>query len=88
MLCYLNNAAEGWPKAPGVVQAVAGALEAPCREPGRDAGGQATLPLACRRRVAALLGVSDCTRVLFTLNATHSLNLAILGLDLPKGCWW
>ncbi|MGJ5820466.1 aminotransferase class V-fold PLP-dependent enzyme [Paludibaculum fermentans] len=85
MSCYLNNAAEGWPKAPGVIEAIADSLAAPCRESERDAGHTPGLVGTCRQRVAALLGTTDATRVLFTLNATHALNIAILGLPLREG---
>ena len=82
---YLNNAATGWPRAPGVVEAVAEALSAPPAHPGRAAGRVADFRSECRARTAALLGVGDPTRIVLTTHATHALNLAIRGLDLPPG---
>lgn len=84
MSSYLNNAAEGWPKAPGVVQAVSEALTVADGDSERDTGPGTGLVHACRLRTAALLGVGDCNRIAFTSNATHALNLAILGLNLGK----
>ena len=38
---------------------------------------------ACREQAAALFGVRDPARVVFTMNATHALNLAIHALAQP-----
>lgn len=85
MHCYLNCAAEGWPKAPGVIQAVGEALAGMSREPGRAAGEDQALPDRCRAQVARLLNAPDSNRIVFTLNATHALNAAILGLNPRPG---
>ena len=77
---YLNNAAEGWPKAPGVAAAVARAMEQPPFSPGRVAGHAAAPAAECRQRIANLLGVPDPRRVVLSASATHALNLAIHGL--------
>ena len=39
---------------------------------------------ACREQAAALFGVQDPARVVFTMNATHALNLAIHALVQPE----
>lgn len=84
-LVYLNNAATGWPRAPGVADAMAEALATLPTHPGRTRGRGNDAITECRSRLAGLLKVSDPTRVVLTVNATHALNLAILGLDLPQG---
>ncbi len=82
---YLNNAATGWPKTPGVVDAVAGALCVPPSHPGRDVKDTTDVVTECRQRLAALLDVKDETRIILTMNATHALNLAMVGLNLEYG---
>ncbi|HTX35599.1 MAG TPA: aminotransferase class V-fold PLP-dependent enzyme [Bryobacteraceae bacterium] len=79
---YLNNAAEGWPKAPGVAQAVHESLEQPPSSAGRVAGSGAGSAAECRRRIAGLLAVPDPRRIVLTTSATHALNLAIHGVGL------
>lgn len=85
-IVYLDNAATSHPKPEEVYRATDEALRAG-GNPGR--GGH-RLALAAGRRVfqardhvAALLGVSDPARVIFTASATESLNLAVKGLLRP-----
>jgi selenocysteine lyase/cysteine desulfurase len=80
---YLNNAATGWPKGPGVVEAVTSALQRPPIHPGRAVEGVEDVVTECRQRLATLLDVKDPSRIVLTVGATQSLNLAILGLRLP-----
>ena len=75
---YLDNAATSFPKAPGVKEAVCEFMEGIGSSPGRSAH---TLSIASgrilyqtRRLFAALLGLNDCNRVIFTLNATMEIN--------------
>ncbi|MBN1942470.1 MAG: aminotransferase class V-fold PLP-dependent enzyme [Phycisphaerae bacterium] len=82
---YANNAAGSWPLAPGVAEAVYEAMRQPAWQPGRDARGESNVVENCRARLAALLGVKDPARVVFTPNASFALNLAILGLSLSDG---
>ncbi len=82
---YLNNAASAWPKAPGVTEAVAGALARMPEHPGRSAILEADVPERCRRRLARLLSIEPPERIVLTQHATHALNLAILGLGLKPG---
>lgn len=82
---YLNNAASGWPKAPGVVETVARVLEEFPGQQGRSAAEADSIAEECRNRLARLLIVEDPNRIAITSNATHALNLAILGLDLKPG---
>jgi cysteine desulfurase / selenocysteine lyase len=83
-LIYLNNAADGWPKAPGVVEAVGQALSAPPHHPGRSSVALSDPAAACRAGLAQLLAVPDPARIVLTSNATHALNLALLGVGAPR----
>lgn len=77
-MIYLNNAATSWPKASGVADALAAAINSPPEGAGRaniGVGGEAD----CRELLARLLSVSDPRRIIYASNATHALNMAILG---------
>jgi cysteine desulfurase family protein len=83
-LIYLDCAATGALKPPSVKEAVANFLENVGASPGRSAHRLAVesgrIVFDCREAVAQLLGAPDSSSVVFTLNATHALNLAFLGL--------
>ena len=83
-MIYLDNAATSCPKPREVVQAVEQALSDVCANPSRGAyelSLQASRGLLrSRRAVAGLFGIDDESRVIFTLNATHALNLALKGV--------
>lgn len=82
-LIYLDNAATSYPKPPAVISAVTDCMKYRGGNPGR---GSHTLSLeaakeiyACREVAARLFG-AEPDRVIFTLNTTHALNLAIKGI--------
>lgn len=81
---YLDNAATSWPKPEAVYAAVDRYQRDLGASAGRGAYRSATeagrMVEAARRSCAALLGVGDATRVVFTPGATAGLNLAIHGL--------
>jgi cysteine desulfurase / selenocysteine lyase len=83
-MIYLDNAATSCPKPPEVVEAVTQALSDVCANPSRGAYElslqAARLLLRTRSLVAELIGVQDESRIIFTLNATHALNLALKGV--------
>lgn len=83
-MIYLDNAATSCPKPPEVVAAVEYALTSICANPGRGAYDTALeagrVLLRARRAIATLCGIQDEARVVFALNATHALNLALKGL--------
>jgi cysteine desulfurase family protein len=83
-IIYLNNAATSYPKAPGVEPAMVRALRGWGLTPGRasPAGedGAARTIYQARSALARLLGAPDPARLIFTMNATDSLNLALTGL--------
>ncbi|MBN1292969.1 MAG: aminotransferase class V-fold PLP-dependent enzyme [Candidatus Latescibacteria bacterium] len=82
MNIYLNNAATGWPRAHNVIKAVSYMLEHQPSNSGRVSAESDTIIGECRKLVARLLDVSDPSRIILTVNATHALNLAIHGLNL------
>ena len=82
-MIYLDNAATTFRKPSGVTAAVRHAMET-MSSPGR--GGYPAAILAaetvfdCRTEVAELFRISNPERVIFTMNATHALNVAIKSL--------
>ncbi|MHB1344323.1 MAG: aminotransferase class V-fold PLP-dependent enzyme [Thermoleophilia bacterium] len=88
-MIYLDNAATSCPKPEEVVSAVSRTLTDVCANPGRGAYDDALeagrILLRTRRVVAQLFNIRDESRVVFTLNATHALNLALKGLLADGG---
>lgn len=84
---YLDNAATSWPKPPGVAQAMSYFLDEVGANPGRSGHRMsieaARIVYAAREAVAALFGAPDPLRVIFGLNITDGLNLALHGLLKP-----
>lgn len=86
-MIYLDNAATTFPKPSSVVRAAANACLAYGANPGRGghklsakAGEEVYL---CREKLALMFS-GEVERTVFTLNCTHSLNIAIKGV-LKKG---
>lgn len=81
-LVYLDHAATSFPKPPSVADAVNHCLKHSGGNPGRGshrlAMGAAGEIYACREAAASLFG-AEPERVIFTLNTTHALNLAVKG---------
>lgn len=82
-LIYLDHAATSWPKPPEVVRAMSDFLENAGSNPGRSAHrlsvSAGRIVYETRERLARLFNVADPQRVIFTANATASLNLALQG---------
>ncbi len=84
-MIYLDYGATSWRKPPGVPRAVLGAMRC-CANPGR--GGYAAAQEAakrvysCRETAAKLFGCRP-EQVVFTMNCTHGLNIAIRSLVSP-----
>lgn len=80
---YLDHAATSYPKPPGVISAVTDCMKHSGGNPGRGSHrlsmAAAREIYACREAAAELFGSSP-ERVIFTLNTTHALNLAIKGI--------
>ena len=87
-MIYLDSAATTFQKPPAVAAAMERAL-ATMSSPGRggysEAMEAAETAFACRSELAELFGVGNLERVIFTMNATHALNLAIKSLVPPGG---
>lgn len=81
---YLDNAATSFPKAPGVYEAMARYGTQIGASPGRGGYHEARQGAAvlgeCRRLVARLVNAPDPDQVVFTLNTSDALNMAIKGL--------
>lgn len=80
-MIYFDNAATSYPKPPAVIRALTRTLRHAGGNPGRSSH---SLSLAAAETVdtvrcdlATLLGAPDPNNFIFTLNATHALNLAI-----------
>jgi len=81
---YFDNAATSWPKPAPVCAALRDYLGDAGGNPGRS-GHRMSVAAAriienAREGLAELLNVSDPSRIVFTQNATHALNLALYGL--------
>jgi len=85
-MTYLDSAATTLQKPPAVAAAMTRAM-ARCASPGRGGHKPAMLAaetaFACREAAAELFHVGDPENVVFTLNATHALNLAIKSVVKP-----
>jgi cysteine desulfurase family protein len=84
---YLDNAATTWPKPPVVEKAMVDALREKGGNPGRGSHRLALeagrLVYHTREVLAGLFNVGDSSRVVFTINCTEALNLALKGLLKP-----
>lgn len=84
---YLDNAATSWPKPPGVAQETQRFLEEGSANPGRSAHRMsieaARIVYAAREALALLFNAPDPLQVIFGLNITDGINLALHGLLKP-----
>lgn len=87
MTLYLDNAATTWPKPDRVYEAVQHAMREVGASPGRAAHRHAReasdIVTATREKVARLLGIPDAEAVIFTKNATESINVVLKGWLRP-----
>ena len=86
-MIYLDHAATSWPKPPEVLAAMADFLERAGGNPGRS-GHRLSVEAGrivydAREAAAELFNAPDPLRVIFTLNATHAINIALHGLLRP-----
>ncbi|MFY9396947.1 MAG: aminotransferase class V-fold PLP-dependent enzyme [Desulfomonilia bacterium] len=88
-IVYLDNAATSWPKPPEMMEAMIRFNQSIGANPGRSGHSRSVdagrVLLDAREALADLLGAPDMLGVVFTLNATHALNIVISGL-LEEGC--
>ncbi|MDK2820190.1 MAG: hypothetical protein PWP31_155 [Clostridia bacterium] len=83
----MDNAATSWPKPPEVSEAMVNFMKKTGANPGRS-GHRLSIEAGrvlyeAREAVASLLGIKNPMQVVFTLNVTEALNLALLGLLEP-----
>mgnify|MGYP005839891429 CR=1 FL=1 len=83
-MIYLDNAATSWPKPPEVARAMTDFLVKSGGNPGRSGHGLSVqagrVLFETRELLAELFNAPDPSRVVFTANATHALNIALQGL--------
>ena len=86
-MIYLDNAATSWPKPPDVAEAMTRFLTDIGASPGRSGHRRAVeagrIVYDTREALAEFFHAPDPLRVIFTLNVTESLNLALCGLLRP-----
>jgi cysteine desulfurase family protein len=87
-MIYLDNAATSWPKPPSVSKAVFDFIEQRAANPGRSGHRMSAeagrVVFEARDEIAGLFGLEKAEKIIFTQNATHALNIAILGLTSSK----
>ena len=86
-MIYFDNAATSWPKPPAVRAALSDYLADAGGNPGRSGHrfsiAAARLVECARELLAELFHAADPSRIVFTHNATHALNIALYGLLRP-----
>lgn len=84
---YFDNAATSWPKPEGVYKAAENYLRNSGTGPGRSGYTQTVQAerqvFETRERAASFLGAARPEEIIFTLNATDSLNMALKGILEP-----
>jgi len=83
-MIYFDNAATTWPKPPEVKEAMVRFMDEIGANPGRSGHllsiEAARILYEARETLSKLFNVKDPSRIIFTLNATESINLALKGL--------
>jgi cysteine desulfurase family protein len=86
-MIYFDNPATSWPKPPQVKEAMNQFMDEVGANPGRSGHllsiEAARIIYEAREALSVLFHVKDSSRIVFTLNATESLNLAFKGLLKP-----
>ncbi len=86
-MIYFDNAATSWPKPPPVIEAMSRFMTKVGANPGRSAHRLSIeagrIIYETREALARLFNVDDPLRIVFGLNATEALNLALHGLLGP-----
>ncbi len=83
-MIYLDNAATSWPKPETVYQAISNFLKEKGGNPGRGSHSMASAAMEIieetRNLISGFINSPDPNRIIFTLNCTDALNLALKGL--------
>ena len=87
-MVYLDNPATSWPKPPEVKEEMNRFMEEVGANPGRSGHSlsieAARIIYEAREALSILFHVKDSSRIIFTLNATESINLALKGILKPQ----
>lgn len=87
-MIYLDNASASFPKAPFVSEAVKACIDQPYGNPNRTSSiasyTASEIMYNVRKKLSDLISVEDSERIIFTQNATMSLNLFTLGFCTKK----
>lgn len=82
-MIYFDNAATTWPKPQSVINAVSESMKYMAANPGRSGHKMALAAgekiYECRELISTFFGLENPCNVIFTLNATHALNIVING---------
>jgi len=85
---YFDNAATSWPKPDNFIDSIKEFINNSGGNPGRSAHRMSIAAVriveGCRDKIAELFNISDTSRIVFSKNATESLNLAINGFLSEK----
>jgi cysteine desulfurase / selenocysteine lyase len=86
-MIYFDNAATSWPKPPQVKEAMNRFMDEVGANPGRSGHFRsieaARIVYETREALSVLFRVKDSSRIVFTLNATEAINLALKGILKP-----
>lgn len=86
-MIYFDNAATSWPKPPGVIEAMVHFMREVGANPGRSGHRLSVeagrIVYEVREALAELFNIEDPLRIVFSLNVTEALNLAMRGLLRP-----
>ena len=87
-MIYFDNAATSWPKPPQAIEAMVHFMEHVGANPGRS-GHRLSIEAGrivydTREALATLFNVPDPLRIVFGLNVTEALNLALRGILRPR----
>ena len=80
-MIYLDNAATTYPKPEGVSREVKRCIDEYCGNPGRSSHAMSVKAAEkiydCREMLASMFGADEAENVVFTMNTTYALNIAI-----------
>ena len=83
-MIYFDNAATAYPKSPRAIEEATACMHLWCGNPGRGAHSlslaAAQRVFACRELLAQFLGLGSPERIIFTVNTTYALNMALKGI--------
>ena len=86
-MIYFDNSATSWPKPDRVYRGVYEFMKKYGANPGRSSyymsQKSSSMVYQCREVIADYFGIKDCSKIVFTKNATEALNIIIKGVLKP-----